>query len=126
MVVTFNNNSTGGQGNCLWTFGDGFSSNACSSQVTHTYSTRGTYSVTLTVETASLARSNYVLVSCQVPAFAGVRKNSASTVWSTAGFSTSMTFLSGTGNYKIGYQSLAGGLVNPLGGCSGATIQVGP
>jgi hypothetical protein len=37
-----------------------------------------------------------------------------------------MTFLTGSGNYKIGYQSLAGGLVNPLGGCSGATIQVGP
>jgi hypothetical protein len=127
MLVTFTNTTTGGQGNCSWTFGDGGTSNACSGAVTHTYTARGTYSVALTVDGSSLTRSNYVLVSCQVPAFAGVRKNSASANWVAAGFSSSnMTFLTGSGNYKIGYQSLAGGLVNPLGGCSGATIQVGP
>ncbi len=37
-----------------------------------------------------------------------------------------MTYLPGTGNYKIGYQSLAGGIVNPPGGCANATVQVGP
>ena len=35
-------------------------------------------------------------------------------------------FQSGSGNYKIGYQSTAGGIVNPTGGCSGASITVGP
>ena len=70
-------------------------------------------------------RTSYVLVACQVPAFTGVRKNSASDVWTAAGFSyANISFISGSGNYKIGYQSLAGGLVNPSGGCSGATIQV--
>ena len=59
--------------------------------------------------------------------FAGVRKSNAVTTWTTAGFSYLNLFaLSGKGNYKIGYQSLAGGLVNPPGGCSGAVIQVGP
>jgi hypothetical protein len=37
-----------------------------------------------------------------------------------------LTTRSGVGNYKIGFQSLAGGLVNPPGGCSGATVSVGP
>jgi hypothetical protein len=68
-----------------------------------------------------------VLVSCQVPSFSGVRKNNATAIWTGAGFTAAnITFLSGSGNYKISYQSLVGGLVNPNGGCSGATIQVGP
>ena len=56
-----------------------------------------------------------------------MRKNDALDLWTGAGFSSgNMTKLDGNGNYKIGYQSLVGGLVNPLGGCSGATITVGP
>ena len=88
---------------------------------------RGTYNVTLTIQGYSLTRSSYVLIGCKVPSFSGVRKNSATTMWTNAGFSSSnIALLSGTGNYKIGYQSLVGGLVNPPGGCSGATVQVGP
>lgn len=127
LAITFSNTTTGEQGNCQWDFGDGGTSNACSDTVDHTYTTRGTYNVTLTVEGQPLTRSSYVLVSCKVPAFAGVHKNSAATTWSGAGFvSNNLSTMSGNGNYKIGYQSLAGGLVNPPGGCSGATISVGP
>jgi hypothetical protein len=118
-------NTTAG-GNCEWTVGDGNSSTSCG-YLTQTYNTRGWYSVTLTVDGGSLTRTNYVLVGCKVPAFAGVRKNSALVIWTNAGFNAgNFTTLPGSGNYKIGYQSLAGGLLNPPGGCSGATIQVGP
>jgi len=129
LTITFTNTTTGGNGNCLWDFGDGNTSNSCGNTVSHTYTTRGTYHVTLTVSGASLTRGSYVLVACKVPAFAGVHRNSAATVWSDAGFSASnMNYQDGSnnGNYKIGYQSLTGGLVNPIGGCSGATITVGP
>jgi len=127
LTVVFTNTTTGDQGNCQWDFGDGQTANACSGTVTHSYTTRGTYSVSLTVDSVSASRSSYVLVGCKVPAFSGVRKNSAASAWSFAGFTTTnMTYLPGSGNYKIGYQSLAGGIVNPPGGCANATVQVGP
>jgi PKD repeat protein len=125
MTVTYYNTTTGGSGSCTWDFGDGTTSNSCGSSVTHQYSIRGTYSVGLTVSGYSLSRSNYILVGCKVPAFAGVRKNAAATTWSNAGFTGTITYQSGSGNYKIGYQSTAGGIVNPLGGCA-ANITVGP
>ena len=81
--------------------------------MSHQYTTRGTYSVSLSVSGYSLSRSNYILVGCKVPAFAGVRKNSATTTWRNAGFTGTISFQSGSGNYKIGYQSTAGGIVNP-------------
>jgi hypothetical protein len=125
--ITFHNTTSGTWGNCTWTFGDGQTSNSCSTTVSHGYTTRGTYSVTLQVDGQTVGRSNYVLVGCKVPSFAGVRKNDASGLWTGAGFSSgNITKLDGNGNYKIGYQSLVGGLVNPPGGCSGATITVGP
>ena len=129
LTVKFVNTTTGASGlDCVWTFGDGGSSTSCSSNVYHSYYSHGSYNVTLTMDGShSKTRTSYVLVACQVPAFAGVRKNSASAVWQAAGFSyANITLQDGNGNYKIGYQSLAGGLVNPTGGCSGATIQVGP
>ena len=57
-------------------------------------------------------------------AFAGVRRNNAADIWAAAGFDrdnlTEMPGLPGKeANYKIGFQSLVGGLVNPSGGCSG-------
>jgi PKD repeat protein len=127
LTITFTNTTTGDQGLCTWNFGDGGTSTACSGTVSHTYLNRGTYTVSLTVDSNSKTRSSYVLVGCKVPAFAGIRKNSAISTWQNAGFTwNKLTTLAGSGNYKIGYQSLAGGLVNPTGGCSGATISVGP
>lgn len=126
LAVTFSNTTTGAQGSCLWQFGDGATSTSCSSTVSHTYTARDSYTVTLTVNGQPLSRSSYVLVTCKVPAFAGVRVNSAPFNWTSAGFPASnFTARDGSGNYKIGYQSLAGGLVNPPGGC-GASVQVGP
>ena len=130
--VTFYNTTTGTNGQCTWDFGDGTrDSRACSGSVSHTYTTRGLFSVTLDVDGWSAGRSNYVLVGCKVPAFAGVRRNYASDAWAAAGFDrANLTELPGDPgeeqNYKIGYQSLVGGMVNPPGGCSGATITVGP
>jgi hypothetical protein len=125
-LVTFVNTTVGASGSCDWDFGDGSrGSYSCGSNVQHTYSTRGTYNVSLSVQGTSLTRSSYVLSTCKVPAFAGVRVNSASTTWTSAGFTGTLTQLNGNGNYKIGFQSLVGGLVNPQGGC-GASIQVGP
>ncbi len=130
LTVTFTNTTTGTQGNCTWLFGDGGTANACSGTVSHNYLLpHGTYGVSLTVDGQTVSRSNYVLVGCKVPAFAGVRVNTAASTWANAGFAVNnLSTLSdhGNANYKIGYQSLAGGLVNPPGGCSGATIQVGP
>jgi len=132
LIVKFYNTTTGASGlTCLWAFGDGGTSTSCSSYVFHSYYSRSTYNVTVTMDgTNSKTRTGYVTVACQVPAFAGVRKNSAPDVWQNAGFNyfnlTAQSGSGATGNYKIGYQSLAGGLVNPTGGCSGATILVGP
>lgn len=127
LSITFYNTTTGTQGNCRWDFGDGGTSNACSGTVSHSYLNRGTYTVSLEVNSSTVTRTSYVLVGCKVPAFAGIHKNSAVTTWQNYGFTWSnLTTLNGNGNYKIGYQSLAGGLVNPPGGCSGATISVGP
>jgi Flp pilus assembly protein TadG len=126
LTVTYHNTTTGGSGSCLWTFGDGGTSTSCSSTVSHSYFSRSTYTVSLSVDGSSKTRTDYVVAACQVPAFAGVRKNEAPNTWQNAGFNfANLTVMDG-GNYKIGYQSLVGGLVNPSGGCSGATIQVGP
>ena len=126
LAVTFHNTTIGTQGSCLWDFGDGETSNSCANTVDHTYTTRGTYTVTLTVDEQAVSRADYIVLTCKVPAFAGVRRNSASSMWTGAGFSSgNFTILDGAGNFKIGYQSLAGGLVHPPGGCE-ATIQVGP
>ena len=88
LLVTFYNTTAGTPGNCLWVFGDGGTSNACSNQVSHTYSgnTRTAYNVSLTVDGGSLTRSSYVLISCKVPSFANVHISHARTQWQTSGF----------------------------------------
>jgi hypothetical protein len=126
LAVTFYNTTIGEQGSCRWDFGDGTSSTTCSNSFSHSYTGRGTYTVSLLVDGQTLTRTDYVVVTCKVPAFSGVRSNSATSLWTAAGFSSAnIEIVSGTGNYKIGYQSLAGGLVNPPGGCN-ATIEVAP
>jgi len=126
--VIFHNTTVGVSGNCLWTFGDGTTSSSCGATVSKSYSTQGTYDVSLSVNAQpAVTRSAYVFVGCKVPAFAGVRVNSAPGLWTGAGFAAgNFSTLPGVGNYKIGFQSLAGGLVNPPGGCAGASVIVGP
>ncbi len=125
-VVAFTNSTTGSQVSCLWTFGDGATQATCGNP-THSYTTRGTYNVTLAVNSQSLVRSAYVLVGCQVPDFHGVKVNNADTVWTNAGFTlANLSQQNGNGNYFINFQSISSGTLNPAGGCAGAAITVGP
>lgn len=48
LVVEFTNLSTGDYSTCLWDFGDGNTSSQCNNPL-HTYTTPGTYTVTLTI-----------------------------------------------------------------------------
>lgn len=141
MVVNFTNTSTGsGTLTYSWTFGTGEGSST-QGNPTHTYNTRGTFSVSLTAINSSgsttATKTGYVVVGCQVPNFAGVGSNKATSTWTGAGFAAAnITILpSGNGNngtYSIVNQTVPGGLVNPPpggaagpGGCA-STITVGP
>jgi PKD repeat protein len=119
-----------------WDFGDGsgVQSGAAMTSVSHTYANEGTYSVTLTVtddaaKQDSLTKTDYVIVShkiCVVPDFAGTRKNGAQSRWTAAGFTTTVQFLPGTGNYLINYQSQLGGLSDPVPDGCDSPLTVGP
>ncbi len=121
-IVDFTNTTTGTQVSCQWSFGDGSNLTQCGGP-THAYNTRGLYDVSLTVNGMTQVRPGYVLVGCQVPDFHGVHANDAQSRWAAAGFQTQVQIV-GNGNFKIGTQSLASGLLNPQGGCAGATITL--
>ena len=128
--VVFTDQSTGSPTTWLWNFGDG--QTATTQNPNHSYSTAGTYDVTLTVSdgttTNAQVKRGFIVIAdrpCTVPNFAGTRKNSAQATWTAAGFTTTVTFRSGSGNYQINYQSIQGGQVNPPGGCN-APLEVGP
>ena len=59
---------------------------------------------------------------CIVPNFSGQRKTDAQPVWEAAAFTTNVTIGPGSGNYRIGSQSLQAGSDQP---CS-SSITVGP
>ena len=63
--VTFTNASTGAYDTCVWAFGDGSTSNLCTSPA-HSYSAPGTYTVTLTVSglggTDTESKDSYITV----------------------------------------------------------------
>lgn len=124
-----------------WDFTDNGSydeTGATLTSVTHTYATPGAYSVRLRVTddtgaSHDLGKIAYVVVDrrlCTVPDFAGVRRDDAQARWASAGFTTTVTLLppppKGNANYKINYQSILGGSVDPQPlGCD-STITVGP
>jgi len=129
LTVVFTDLSTGSPDTWSWQFGDGGTSTV--QNPTHTYTVAGTYDVTLTVTSAdgtgTQTKAALVLVSqfpCVVPNFANTRANDAQATWNGAGFTTTVKKLR-TGNFRIEYQSLPGGLTNPPNGCA-ATIEVGP
>ena len=122
-AVSFTDTSSGTPTAWEWSFGDGGTSTN-GPQVSHAYNTAGTYSVTLTVTTASgqatVTKTNYIVVSvaqCTVPNFVGLqtRINNAPALWGTgpggAGFTTAIQEAPGhpSGNYKITFQSIVGG-----------------
>lgn len=67
LLVSFTDNSSGTITNRLWTWGDGSSTNTSLTNITHTYNSAGTNSVSLTVSgptgTNSLSLVKYIVVS---------------------------------------------------------------
>ena len=103
--------------------------------VIHTYTSPGAYDVTLRVTEAgtnaqdSLTKVAAVIVNkklCIVPDFANRKKNQAQGLWTGAGFSTTVQFLQGSGNYTIHTQTITGGTVDPQPLGCGSPITVGP
>jgi len=94
LSVSFFNQSTGDYGTCEWIFGDGGTSDDCNNP-THTYTTAGSYTVTLTVSgqsgTDTLSRTNYITAYTPVQ----------------AGFSAAPT--SGVAPLEVSFTNLASG-----------------
>ncbi len=118
-----------------WDFTSDGTYDATGLTAAHSYATPGAYDVTLRVTdnlgaTSVLTKAGYVIVQkkvCTVPDFFKVKKNSAQQRWVVdAGFSTSVQFQSGNGNYSIGYQSIVGGTIDPQPNGCDAVITVGP
>lgn len=114
-TVTFTNNSSTGGTAFAWTFGAGEGTSTLENP-THTYSTAGTYSVTLTVTypTGPVAVTKSITLGsalCTVPNFAGVRRNSAQALYTGNSFTGTVSSGPGapSGNFIILSQSLTGG-----------------
>jgi PKD repeat protein len=113
-IATFTNNSSPGATAYSWSFGSGEGTSTLENP-THTYSTAGTYSVTLTVTypTGPVAVTKSITLGsalCTVPNFDGVRRNSAQGMYTTAGFTGTVSSSPGapSGNFIIQYQSITG------------------
>lgn len=130
LSVSFTDQSVGTVTSRLWNFGDGATSNQ--QNPNHTYTSTGTYTVSLTVSddvnpANTQTKAAYILVNaipCRVPNFFNTKRNSAQAAWAAAGFTTQVQFAAGQGNYSVKTQSLAAGMV-PDAEC-GAAITVGP
>lgn len=124
--------------NWEWDFTSDGTPDATGVTTSHTYATSGSYDVTLRVSDdngatwSTLRKDGYVVVEhkiCTVPNLFNVGSNPMSRAqrdWTDAGFTTQVLFQSGPNNYKIKYQSIVGGTIDPQpAGCSTA-ITVGP
>jgi autotransporter-associated beta strand protein len=71
LMVTFTDSSTGSITNRFWTFGDGATTNTTAGSLAHTYSSVGSYGVSLTVVgptgTDTLSRLSYITVAHAPP-----------------------------------------------------------
>ena len=111
-IATFTDNSSPGGTSYAWTFGSGEGSDTGAS-TTHTYSTAGTYDVTLTVTypTGPVSVTKQVTLGsalCTVPSLNGIKRNSAQAVYTAAGFTGTVSSGPGapSGNFTILSQSL--------------------
>jgi PKD repeat protein len=111
-IATFTDNSSAGGTAYLWDFGSG-EGTSTQQNPTHTYSTAGTYSVTLTVTypTGPVSVTKSVTLGsalCTVPSFNGVKRNNAAALYLSAGFTGTVS--SGpnapNGNFTILSQSI--------------------
>jgi PKD repeat protein len=84
LTVVFTNTSAGGYTASLWNFGDGITSTQ--SSLTHTYTEKGSYTVTLAVsglgEMDTLVHPNYVTVSADASPVAPSHLQATPTSWS--------------------------------------------
>jgi PKD repeat protein len=120
--------------NWAWDFDGNGTIDSTAQNPSHTYNSPGAYTVSLTVTddtgaTDSQTKVGYIIVShkvCTVPDFANVRRNSAQALWSGAGFSTTVEFQAGQGNYKIHSQTITGGTIDPQPDGCDSQIIVGP
>ncbi len=112
-IATFTDNSSPGATAYAWTFGAG-EGTSTQQNPTHTYSTAGTYSVTLTVTyptgspvsvTKSITLGSAL---CTVPSFNGVKRNNAQALYTGAGFTGTVSDGPGApnGNFTILSQSI--------------------
>jgi len=105
-IATFTDNSSPGATAYAWTFGAG-EGTSTQQNPTHTYSTAGTYSVTLTVTypTGPVSVTKSVTLGsalCTVPSFNGIRRNNAQALWTSSGF---------TGNVSDGPNAPSGNFI---------------
>jgi PKD repeat protein/Flp pilus assembly protein TadG len=98
LSVSFVNLSTGGS-TFLWNFGDGSPTSTAQSP-THTYSTYGIFTVTLTITAPTGANpssiSGYVTTGCVVPDFQTTLTNAADGTWSSGGWTGQTTYWDGS------------------------------
>jgi PKD repeat protein len=120
--------------NYQWDFTSDGSWDATGPTASHSYPVEGSYDVTLKVTdstgaTSTLTKTDYVVVArkiCTVPDFFNTRKNAAQARWNSAGFTTTVQFQAGSGNYLIKYQSIVGGIIDPQPDGCVSVITVGP
>ncbi len=111
-TVQFSDASTAGGTSYAWTFGAG-QGTGTGTTPSHTYSSPGTYDVTLTVTyptgPESVTKSITLQAGlCTVPSLNGVKRNSAQAVWTGAGFTGTVSNGPGapSGNFTILSQSV--------------------
>ncbi|HET9085138.1 MAG TPA: PKD domain-containing protein, partial [Candidatus Limnocylindrales bacterium] len=111
-IATFTNNSSPGATAYAWSFGAG-EGTSTQENPTHTYSTAGTYSVTLTVTYPSgpISVTKSVTLGsalCTVPSFNGIKRNNAQAMFTSAGFTGTVSSGPGApnGNFTILSQSI--------------------
>jgi PKD repeat protein len=116
-IATFTDNSSPGGTAYDWTFGSG-EGTGTGQNPTHTYSSPGTYDVTLTVTypTGPVSVTKQVTLGsalCTVPSFDGVRRNNAQALYASAPYSFTGTVNDDvgapSGNYIIHYQDRTAG-----------------
>jgi PKD repeat protein len=121
-IATFADNSSPGGTTYAWTFGSGQGSGT-GKNTTHTYSSAGTYDVTLTVTypTGPVSVTKQVTLGsslCTVPSFNGIKRNNAQALYTSSGFTGTVSNGPGApnGNFTILSQSVTANSQYPCNG----------
>ena len=100
LTVVFTDQSTGNHDSWAWTFGDGGSDTT--PNPTHTYTSNGLYSVSLSVSDGAISstktKNTYINVGCVIPTYAGSKQSDAQATWTAAGFTTTVLYAHGNSN----------------------------